>query len=159
MCHVYRVVYIFGGAVKFPIEDITPTFLTKGVLSTLRQADHVATTILHEAGVSGNISQMPVILLPLHFDRDPSTHVPSCQRSVAIRTFITNDFMTGVPAEPGKDIPVQVSSLTLTHTRIHMHARTHHAHTHTHTRMHAYQTDLPLWFFFCQQQPCTLNFT
>ena len=121
-------VYIFGGAVKFPIEDITPTFLTKGVLSTLRQADHVATTILQEAGVSGNISQMPVILLPLHFDRDPSAHVPSCQRSVAIRTFVTNDFMTGVPAEPGKELPVQVTCSQIhtntdsqTHTQTHRH--------------------------------------
>ncbi|KAK7093627.1 hypothetical protein V1264_007340 [Littorina saxatilis] len=109
ICHnINRVVYIFGGGVKYPIEDVTPTFLTKGVLSTLRQADHVATTTLHAAGVSGNISQMPVILVPLHFDRDPTAHLPSCQRSVVIRTFITNDFMTGIPAEPGKQIPVEV---------------------------------------------------
>ena len=99
---------MFGGAVRYPVEDVTPTFLTNGVLSTLRQADHVATTTLQEAGISGNISQMPVILLPLHFDRDPSAHLPSCQRSIAIRTFITNDFMTGIPAQPGKEIPEEV---------------------------------------------------
>ncbi|KAL8564485.1 hypothetical protein ACOMHN_017627 [Nucella lapillus] len=109
ICHnINRVVYVFGGAIRYIVEDVTPTFLTNGVLSTLRQADHVATTILQEAGVSGNISQMPVILLPLHFDRDPSAHLPPCQRSVVIRTFITNDFMTGVPAVPGKQLPLQV---------------------------------------------------
>jgi GMP synthase (glutamine-hydrolysing) len=51
---------------------------------------------------------MPVILVPLHFDRDPTSHLPSCQRSVVIRTFITNDFMTGIPAEPGKHIKTEV---------------------------------------------------
>ena len=61
-----------------------------------------------QAGVSKNISQMPVILVPLHFDRDPTSYAPSCQRSVVIRTFITNDFMTGIPAEPGKQLPLSV---------------------------------------------------
>lgn len=51
---------------------------------------------------------MPVILTPLHFDRDPLQKQPSCQRSVVIRTFITSDFMTGVPAIPGSEIPVEV---------------------------------------------------
>lgn len=55
-----------------------------------------------------SLSQMPVVLIPIHFDRDPLSRVPSCQRSVVIRTFITNDFMTGIPAEPGKHIPEQV---------------------------------------------------
>jgi len=29
-------------------------------------------------------------------------------RGIAIRTFITNDFMTGIPATPGKEIPENV---------------------------------------------------
>ncbi len=28
------------------------------------------------------------------------------QRAIVIRTFITNDFMTGVPARPGKEMPL-----------------------------------------------------
>lgn len=56
---------------------------------------------------------MPVILTPLHFDRDPLQKQPSCQRSVVIRTFITSDFMTGVPATPGSDIPVEVTLVFL----------------------------------------------
>ncbi|CAF88231.1 unnamed protein product, partial [Tetraodon nigroviridis] len=59
-------------------------------------------------GFSGKISQMPIILSPLHFDRDPLQKQPSCRRSVVIRTFITSDFMTGVPATPGNQIPEEV---------------------------------------------------
>lgn len=55
------------------------------------------------------VHQCPVVLLPLHFDRDVALRVPSCQRSIAIRPFISNDFMTGIPALPGKDLPLEVS--------------------------------------------------
>ena len=41
-----RVVWVFGGVVDGPIEDITPTYLTEGVLSTLRQADCIANQVL-----------------------------------------------------------------------------------------------------------------
>uniref|UniRef100_A0A674MYU0 GMP synthase (glutamine-hydrolyzing) n=1 Tax=Takifugu rubripes TaxID=31033 RepID=A0A674MYU0_TAKRU len=109
MCHnINRVVYVFGTHVKEPPTDVTPTFLTTGVLSTLRQADFEAHSILRESGYSGKISQMPIILTPLHFDRDPLQKQPSCRRSVVIRTFITSDFMTGIPATPGNHIPEEV---------------------------------------------------
>ena len=55
------------------------------------------------------VSQMPIVLVPLHFDRDPRMRLPSCQRSIVIRTFVTNDFMTGIPATPGKEIPEKVN--------------------------------------------------
>ena len=44
--NVNRVVYAFGGLIQFPVQDITPTYLTSIILSTLRQADHLA----HEVG-------------------------------------------------------------------------------------------------------------
>ncbi|KAI2653677.1 GMP synthase [glutamine-hydrolyzing] [Labeo rohita] len=47
-----RVVYVFGSHVKEPPTDITPTFLTTGVLSTLRQADFVAHSILRESAMA-----------------------------------------------------------------------------------------------------------
>jgi GMP synthase (glutamine-hydrolysing) len=47
------------------------------------------------------LSQVPVILFPIDFD---SESLNSYKRSIAIRTFITNDFMTGTPAIPGIDI-------------------------------------------------------
>ncbi|XP_017589899.1 PREDICTED: GMP synthase [glutamine-hydrolyzing] [Corvus brachyrhynchos] len=109
MCHnINRVVYVFGPPVKEPPTDVTPTFLTTGVLSTLRQADFEAHNILRESGYAGKISQMPIILTPLHFDRDPLQKQPSCQRSVVIRPFITSDFMTGIAATPGSEVPEEV---------------------------------------------------
>lgn len=53
---------------------------------------------------------MPVVLIPLHFDRDPANRIPSCARSVVLRPFLTNDFMTGVPIVPGsQQLPATVS--------------------------------------------------
>lgn len=59
------------------------------------------------------LSQVPVISFPVDFDNENGAAevlgaVTSPRRSIAIRTFITNDFMTGVPAVPGKEIPEQV---------------------------------------------------
>jgi len=51
---------------------------------------------------------MPVVLIPIHFERGQMNRNPSCQRSVVLRPFVTNDFMTGTPAVPGKHLPVDV---------------------------------------------------
>ncbi|CAN7984753.1 unnamed protein product [Ixodes hexagonus] len=109
ICHnINRVVYVFGGPVQFPVQDVTPTYLTPLVLSTLRQCDHLAQQVLRASGHQASLSQMPVILLPLHLDRDVVSRQPSCQHCVVIRTFITQDFMTGVPATPNKHLPLEV---------------------------------------------------
>ncbi|BES89506.1 GMP synthase [Nesidiocoris tenuis] len=109
VCHnINRVCYVAGGLVKDPIQDITPTYLTSHVLATLRQADYLATQVLFNSDCMSKVSQMPVVLLPLHFDRDAALRAPSCQRSIVLRPFITEDFMTGVPAIPGEHIPVEV---------------------------------------------------
>ena len=60
------------------------------------------------SGEMSKISQMPIVLIPIHFDRSNIERTTSFQRSVVIRPFITQDFMTGVPAIPGKDISVEV---------------------------------------------------
>ena len=102
VCHnVNRVCYIFGRQVQHPVPDITPTHLTSTVIAMIRQADHVAHQMLTNRGYMSVISQMPVILIPIHFDRDAACRIPSCQRSVVLRPFCTNDFMTGTPAIPG----------------------------------------------------------
>uniref|UniRef100_A0A8D9F861 GMP synthase (glutamine-hydrolyzing) n=2 Tax=Cacopsylla melanoneura TaxID=428564 RepID=A0A8D9F861_9HEMI len=107
VCHnVNRVCYIHGGLVCHQVSDITPTYLTSTPLSTLRQADHVANQIL--VGYQDRIAQMPIVLIPIHFDREPTSRTPSCQRSLVLRPFVTNDFMTGVPGLPGKHIPLDV---------------------------------------------------
>lgn len=64
--------------------------------------------VLQNSGHLNSVSQMPVILIPLHFDRDQALRIPSCQRSVVLRPFCTQDFMTGIPALPGKELPVDV---------------------------------------------------
>jgi len=109
--NVNRVVYVFGPALKeTALLDVTPTLLTSTPIKLAQEADHVATRVLTQAGHMKSISQMPVIVVPAHFDRPspPSPDSPSLRWSVAIRTFITNDFMTGIPAEPGQHIPEKV---------------------------------------------------
>ena len=61
------------------------------------------------SGEMNKISQMPLVLIPIHFDRSNIERTTSFQRSVVIRPFVTQDFMTGVPAIPGKDISLDVS--------------------------------------------------
>ncbi|EDV31028.2 uncharacterized protein Dana_GF15152 [Drosophila ananassae] len=107
--NVNRVCYVFGEPVQYLVTDITHTTLNTVILSQLRQADAIANEIIMQAGLYRKISQMPVVLIPVHFDRDPINRTPSCRRSVVLRPFITNDFMTGVPAEPGSaQLPLQV---------------------------------------------------
>ncbi|XP_073826350.1 GMP synthase burgundy isoform X2 [Musca autumnalis] len=101
--NVNRVCYVFGDPIQYQITDITHTTLNNYVIKQLRQADAVANEIIMEAGLYRKISQMPVVLIPVHFDRDPINRTPSCSRSIVLRPFITNDFMTGVPAIPGSE--------------------------------------------------------
>ncbi len=71
VCHnINRVTYVFGGAVEHPVSDVTPTMLTPNVISTLRQVDHLANQVLNASQESkNNLSQMPLVLIPIHFDR------------------------------------------------------------------------------------------
>lgn len=107
--NINRVCYIFGGHVQFPLHDITHTRISRLSLAQLRQADYIANEILQQSGLNKKISQMPVVLIPIHFDRDPANRLPSCGRSIVLRPFITKDFMTGVPVIPGSDqLPMSV---------------------------------------------------
>ena len=114
VCHnVNRVCFVFGGMLEHGVQDITPTFLTKNVIGTLRLADALANAVLGPE-YTPKLSQMPVVLIPIHFDRSPFERTPSCQRCVVIRPFLTNDFMTGLAAMPGKDIPYEVVDKMMT---------------------------------------------
>ncbi|MCP9261750.1 GMP synthase [Dirofilaria immitis] len=116
--NINRVVYIFGSAVKYPVNDITRTYLNGFTVSLIRWADRMACDVLCGLDENGKrdpalevclqtIQQMPVVMIPVHFDRDPLERKTSTLRSFVLRPFITNDFMTGVAALPGKDIPEQ----------------------------------------------------
>ena len=58
----FRVVWVFGPAVRDAIQDITPTRLTKVALSKLREADHIAQKILRDSGYHRAISQVLLML-------------------------------------------------------------------------------------------------
>jgi len=66
--------------------------------------------VLSSSGYVNSLSQMPIVLIPVHFDRDQVSRIPSCQRSIVLRPFCSHDFMTGVPAIPGREVPVDVST-------------------------------------------------
>merc|ERR1712066_882998 len=104
VCHnVNRVVYCFGGPVPGPYRRITPTLPSREALDQLRAAD-VVNRALIKYDLTTKLSQVPVVSFPVDLScSDESSGQPPAQRSIAIRTFITNDFMTGVPAEPGSD--------------------------------------------------------
>ncbi|KHJ43350.1 GMP synthase domain protein [Trichuris suis] len=107
--NVNRVVYAFGTAVRHPVLDITPTFLTSNVIHIAREADYIANKVAEVYNIRKSISQMPVVLLPIHFDRsDGIQKSPSFKWSICLRPVITSDFMTCLPAYPGSHIPEEL---------------------------------------------------
>ena len=102
---VNRVVYAYGERVDEQwVAGITPTHLTPDVISQLQQCDDIVNEVLLQYDLIKPLSQVPVILFPANFG-------VAGMRSVCIRTFITNDFMTGVPAWPGRSIPAEAVEL------------------------------------------------
>lgn len=105
--NVNRCCFVFGDKIEGPVRDITPTLLNPGAISRLREADGAAMDMLRQHDALKLINQMPVVLLPLHFDR-ASRHDPSTKHSIVLRPFVTQDFMTGSAAIPGQHIPEPV---------------------------------------------------
>ncbi len=99
---VNRVVFVFGQQLEQGghYTDITPTKLCTETVGLLRAADKVVNDVLHKRNLVRPLAQVPVVLVPAAFG-EPG------KRSIAIRPFITNDFMTGVPATPGKELPLE----------------------------------------------------
>ncbi len=75
-------------------RSITCTRLTPDNLALLRRADAIVNNALFRHKLMRKLSQVPVLLLPCDFGVTGA-------RSIGLRPFITNDFMTGVPAVPG----------------------------------------------------------
>ena len=95
-----RVCYIFGDdVINRDSLSVTPTYLTHDVLDQNRQADAIVTEVLRKYDLMGKISQMPVVLFPVDFGVVGG-------RSIALRPFMTPDFMTGIAARPETDIPL-----------------------------------------------------
>lgn len=76
----------------------TPTYLTEDAIDQERQADAIVSEVLHKYDAFKDISQMPVVLLPVSFGR-------AGERAIVLRPFMSPDFMTGVAATPGKELP------------------------------------------------------
>lgn len=132
LCHnVNRVVFNFGAPPRSAsVCGIVPTHLLPEALEQLRDADDAVNTVLLQYDLIRKLSQVPVILVPIDFDATPaaagdvapstmgSAAVPvspaaegpaaaaGARRCVVVRTFITADFMTGVPAVPDRDVPL-----------------------------------------------------
>uniref|UniRef100_A0A915J1D4 GMP synthase (glutamine-hydrolyzing) n=1 Tax=Romanomermis culicivorax TaxID=13658 RepID=A0A915J1D4_ROMCU len=99
--NVNRVAFVFGKTVEYPILDVTPTLLNTQTIGELRQADEVVSLCLEKFDLTKKISQMPVVMLPVHFDRPPNhPDHPSVRRSICLRPFSTRDFMTGSAIQP-----------------------------------------------------------
>ncbi|GMR37225.1 hypothetical protein PMAYCL1PPCAC_07420, partial [Pristionchus mayeri] len=113
---INRVTFVFGGAVNRSITDLTTTHLNAETVEKLQRADKAATDSLfrhHEEDAPEerllphvNIQQMPVVMLPVHFDRVNGE--TSEKHSFCLRPFMTSDFMTGTAALPGRDIPEEM---------------------------------------------------
>jgi len=114
LTYVNRVVFMFGdNAINETPNFTTDTTLTLQSIDQLRQADHICTQSLIKHDAYKKISQMPVVSLPVDFNANDQSQYgyvkqnSAVLRSICIRPFITNDFMTGVPALPVKDVPLE----------------------------------------------------
>ena len=99
---INRIVFVFG---EFDEDKIstTKTLLDKESVDQLKNADFIANNLLFnlEGGETmKRISQIPVVLIPISFEKPGD-------RSIVLRPFITNDFMTGSAAIPDVDIPAE----------------------------------------------------
>lgn len=85
-----------------PIENltITPTFVAPAEIAQLQHADSIVWEEMRAAKISESISQFPVVLLPLSFDKPGD-------RSIVLRPVTTSTFMTVQPMLPGRDIPLE----------------------------------------------------
>lgn len=66
--------------------------------------------IMKRHNAYSSISQMPVVLIPVEFDRENKemNDDNSSQHSIVLRTFLTKDFMTGKSAVPEETFPLEM---------------------------------------------------
>ncbi len=100
---INRVVWMFGAPVSVSVTSITPTLLTPDTVAQLQIPDAIVSQAIIRHNLGTVLSQVPVILVPV--DCEAPNHQGG--RCITIRTFITNDFMTGIPATPGKELPLE----------------------------------------------------
>ncbi|KII74625.1 GMP synthase [glutamine-hydrolyzing] [Thelohanellus kitauei] len=99
---VNRVVYAFGPEIIFPVKAVTITGLTPRPIELVRKAQKIVDDIMEKEKLK-IISIFAVILIPIQFDLPDCMGLPFLQHSLVLRPFITDDFVIGVPALPGRD--------------------------------------------------------
>ncbi|KII68132.1 GMP synthase [glutamine-hydrolyzing] [Thelohanellus kitauei] len=104
---INRVAYAFGKQISHTVEQVTLTFLSPDSIQLCRRAHAIVEDILDQEDSMHKISQFPIVLIPIHFDVPQNVGIPPMRRSLVLRPFISNDFMTGVPAIPGREIREQ----------------------------------------------------
>jgi len=77
------------------------TYLSQDRLDLLRDADYIATRAIEKAGLVRQISQMPVVLIPLSSDGE--------KESVVVRPVDTDDFMTATFSKMPMDIAIRMA--------------------------------------------------
>lgn len=88
---INRVAYVLGGTPDAQGIHCHPMTINPDNVDLLREIDHLVTTALE----SPKISQTFAVLLPVGITKP---------YSIVIRTFVTNDFMTGRPAAIGEEV-------------------------------------------------------
>lgn len=93
---INRVVYALGeGSLDF--MDMTETTLGLEERVQLRHADHIVFEEMRRFGLMRQISQLPVVLLPLSFDGRG-------KRSIVLRPVTTSTYLTAKAMVPGRDV-------------------------------------------------------
>jgi len=99
---VNRVTYALNGIEKY---TFMPTLLEKNIVNKLQNIDYDINEILKKDNMLTKISQIPIVMLPISFNNST--------RTIVLRPFITNDFMTGIAACPGKHIDEKIIDETV----------------------------------------------
>ncbi len=94
---VNRVAYVLNENVPSGKIKLNPAYISDESVKILQEIDNMVTTALENKP----ISQTFAVLVPIGITK---------KYSVAIRTFVTNDFMTGRPASIGTDIEYELVS-------------------------------------------------
>ena len=84
---------------------VTQTYINKDTVAQLQHADRIVWEQMRTFGISNTISQFPVVLLPLSFDKPG-------ERSIVLRPVTTSTFMTVQPMIPGINIPIEFIQTT-----------------------------------------------
>ena len=96
-----RVIFLLNGpADRMPHVKVKPAEITAERLETLKEADHIARTMVEEAGLTNVIWQFPVITIPISFKDG---------ESIVLRPVKARDGMTASFFQLEKDLIMKMA--------------------------------------------------